>query len=61
MAQELLHYQPTADGRKGWHAQIAELVSIANEDPALGGTQGAGEPDPAVGHHVLGAGNGKAA
>jgi hypothetical protein len=32
-----LHYQPTTDGREGWHAQIAELVAIANEDPALGG------------------------
>jgi hypothetical protein len=37
MAQELLRYQPTADGREGWHARIAELVAIANEDPALGG------------------------
>jgi hypothetical protein len=37
MAQELLRYQPTADGREGWHARIAELVAIANEDPAQGG------------------------
>jgi hypothetical protein len=34
MAQELLRYQPTDDGREGWRAQIAELVAIANEDPA---------------------------
>jgi hypothetical protein len=34
MAQELLRYQPTADGREGWRARIAELVAIANEDPA---------------------------
>jgi hypothetical protein len=34
MAQELLCYQPTADGHEGWRAQIAELVAIANEDPA---------------------------
>jgi hypothetical protein len=27
----------------------------------LGGAQGAGDPDPAAGHHALGAGNGKAA
>jgi hypothetical protein len=37
MAQELLRYQPTDDGREGWCAQIAELVAIANEDPAQGG------------------------
>jgi hypothetical protein len=37
MAHELLRYQPTADEREGWHARIAELVTIANEDPALGG------------------------
>jgi hypothetical protein len=61
MAQELLRYQPTADGREGWRARITELVAIATEDPALGGAQGAGEPDPAVGHHALGAGDGKAA
>jgi hypothetical protein len=36
MAQELLRYQPTTDGREGWHARITELVAIANEDPALG-------------------------
>jgi hypothetical protein len=46
MAQELLRYQPTEDGREGWRAQIVELVAIANEDPALGGTQGARELDP---------------
>jgi hypothetical protein len=46
MAQELLCYQPTTDGREGWRARIAELVAIANEDPALGGAQGAGEPAP---------------
>jgi hypothetical protein len=34
MAQELLRYQPTADGREGCRARIAELVAIANEDPA---------------------------
>jgi hypothetical protein len=61
MAQELLHYQPTADGREGWRARIAELVAIANKDPALGGAQGVGEPDPAAGHRALGAGDGKAA
>jgi hypothetical protein len=52
MAQELLRYQPTADGREGWCARIVELVAIANKDLALGGAQGAGEPDPAAGHHV---------
>jgi hypothetical protein len=61
MAQELLRYQPTADGCEGWRARIAELIAIANEDPALGGAQGVGEPDPAVVHHTPGAGNGKAA
>jgi hypothetical protein len=61
MAQELLRYQPTMDGHEGWHARIAELVAIANEDPALGGAQGAGEPDPAPGHRAPGAGDGKAA
>jgi hypothetical protein len=61
MAQELLHYQPTADGHEGWRARIADLVAIANEDPALGGAQGAREPDPTAGHHAPGAGNGKAA
>jgi hypothetical protein len=61
MAQELLRYQPTVDGREGWRAQIAELVAIANEDPAQGGAQGAGEPDPAAGHRAPGAGDGKAA
>jgi hypothetical protein len=57
MAQELLRYQPTDDGREGWRTRIAELVAIANEDPA----QGAGEPDPAAGHRAPGAGDGKAA
>jgi hypothetical protein len=52
MAQELLRYQPTTDGREGWCARIAELVAIANEDPTLGGAQGAGEPDPVAGHHA---------
>jgi hypothetical protein len=61
MAQELLRYQPTLNGREGWRARIAELVVIANEDPALGGAQGTGEPDPVVGHRALGAGDGKAA
>jgi hypothetical protein len=61
MAQELLRYQPTVDGCEGWHTRIAELIAIANKDPALGGAQGAGEPDPAAGHHASGAGNGKAA
>jgi hypothetical protein len=61
MARELLCYQPTADGREGWRARIAELVAIANEDPALGGAQGAGEPDPVAGHRAPGARDGKAA
>jgi hypothetical protein len=60
MAQELLRYQPTVDGREGLRAQIAELVAIANEDPALGGAQGTGEPDPVAEHHARGAGDGKA-
>jgi hypothetical protein len=46
---------------RGWRARITELVTIANEDPALGGAQGVGEPDPAAGHHAPGAGDGKAA
>jgi hypothetical protein len=37
MAQELLCYQPTDDGREGWRARIAELIAIANEDPAQEG------------------------
>jgi hypothetical protein len=49
MAQELLCYQPTDDGREGWRARIAELIAIANEDPAQGGAPGVGEPDPAAG------------
>jgi hypothetical protein len=61
MVQELLRYQPTTDGREGWRARIAELVAIANEDPALGGAQGAGEPDPVAGHRVPGAGDGETA
>jgi hypothetical protein len=61
MAQELLRYQPTADGHEGWRARIAELVAIANEDSAQGGAQGAGEPDPAAGHRAPGAGCRKAA
>jgi hypothetical protein len=61
MVQELLRYQPTADGREGWRARIAELVTIANEDPALGGAQGAEGPDPAAGHRAPGARDGKAA
>jgi hypothetical protein len=61
MAQELLRYQPTVDGREGWRARIAELVAIANEVPAQGGAQGAGEPDPAAGHRAPGARDGKAA
>jgi hypothetical protein len=61
MAQELLRYQPTEDGREGWHARIAELIAIANEVPAQGGAQGAREPDPVVGHHAPGTGDGKAA
>jgi hypothetical protein len=61
MAQELLRYQPTADGHEGWHARITELVAIANKDPAQGGAQGAGEPDPTAGHRAPGAGDGKAA
>jgi hypothetical protein len=35
MAQELLRYQPTADGHEGWRAHITELVAIANKDLAL--------------------------
>jgi hypothetical protein len=61
MAQELLRYQPTDDGREGWRARIAELVAIANEDPAQGGAQGAGELDPATGRRAPGARDGKAA
>jgi hypothetical protein len=61
MAQELLRYQPTDDRREGWRTRIAELITIANEDPALGGAQGMGEPDPAPGHGTPGAENGKAA
>jgi hypothetical protein len=49
MAQELLRYQPTDDGREGWRARIAELIAIANEDPAQGGAQGTGDPDPVAG------------
>jgi hypothetical protein len=60
MAQELLRYQPTADGCEGWRARITELVAITNKDPALGGAQGAGEPDSAMGHRAPGAGDGKA-
>jgi hypothetical protein len=61
MAQELLRYQPTDDGHEGWRARIAELVAITNEDPAQGGAQGTGEPDPAMGRRAPGAGDGKAA
>jgi hypothetical protein len=60
MAQELLRYQPTSDGREGWRARIAELVAIANEDPAQGGAQGAGDPDPTAGRRATRAGDGKA-
>jgi hypothetical protein len=61
MVQELLRYQPTEGGCKGWLTQIAELIAIAKEDPALGVTQGAGMPNPAVGPHAPGARNGKSA
>jgi hypothetical protein len=61
MAQELLHYQPTDDGREGWRARIVELVAIANKDPAQEGAQGAGEPDPAAGRRAPGTRDGKAA
>jgi hypothetical protein len=61
MAQELLHYQPTDDGREGWRARITEIVAITHEDPAQGGAKGAGEPDPAAGRHAPGTGDGKAA
>jgi hypothetical protein len=61
MAQELLCYQPTADRHEGWRAQIVELDTIANKDPALGGAQGAGEPDPAARHRAPGTGDGQAA
>jgi hypothetical protein len=60
MVEELLRYQPTEDGREGWRARFAELVAIANEDPAQGGAQGVGEPDPAAGHHAPGVGDGNA-
>jgi hypothetical protein len=60
MAQELLCYQPTDDGREGWRTRIVELVAIANEDPAQGGARGTGDPDPAVGRRALGAGDGRA-
>jgi hypothetical protein len=60
MAQELLRYQPTDDGREGWRARITELVTITNEDPAQGGAQGAGNPDPAAGRCAPGAKDGKA-
>jgi hypothetical protein len=40
MSQELLHYQPLERGREAWLARIAELVVIANEDPALGKSSG---------------------
>jgi hypothetical protein len=49
MVQELLCYQPTDDGREGWRARVAELITITNEDLAQGGAQGAGEPDSVTG------------
>jgi hypothetical protein len=49
------------DGREAWRARIAELVAIVNKDPAQGGAQGAGKPDPAAGHRAPGAEDGKAA
>jgi hypothetical protein len=61
MAQELLRYQPTDDGREGWHARIAELITIANEDLAQGGALGAGDPDPVAGRCAPGARDGKPA
>jgi hypothetical protein len=61
MAQELLRYQPIDDGREGWRARIVKLIAITNEDPAQGGAQDAGEPDPVAGRRALGAGDGKAA
>jgi hypothetical protein len=61
MAQELLCYQPTEGGCEGWLAQIAELIAIANEDPALVVALGAGGPDPATGPRAPGARNGKSA
>jgi hypothetical protein len=61
MAHELLCYQPSDEGCEGWRARIAELIAIANEDPAQGGAQGTGEPDPAAGRRTPGAGDGKAA
>jgi hypothetical protein len=61
MAQELLRYQPTMDGREGWRARIVELVAIANEDSTQGEAQGAGEPDPVAGHRAPGTRDGKAA
>jgi hypothetical protein len=60
MAQELLCYQPTDDGREGWHARIAELIAIANEDPTQEGAQGMGNLDPVAGHRTPGAGDGRA-
>jgi hypothetical protein len=56
MAQELLRYQPTDDGHEEWRARIAELITIAKEDPA----QGAGEPDSVARRLAPGAGDGKA-
>jgi hypothetical protein len=61
MVQELLRYQPTADGREGWRARIIELVAITNEDPTQGGAQGTGDSDLAAGHRTPGTGHGKAA
>jgi hypothetical protein len=61
MVQELLRYQPTDDGHEGWRARIAELVAITNKDPAHGGAQGVGEPDPAAGCRAPGTGDGNAA
>jgi hypothetical protein len=58
MAQDFLRYQPNEGGREGWLAQIAKFVAIANEDPALGVTQGAGAPDLAARPHAPGVGNG---
>jgi hypothetical protein len=57
MAQELVRYHPTKGGREGWLAQIAELITISNEDLALGVAQGVGAPDPPAGPHAPRAGN----
>jgi hypothetical protein len=55
MAQEVLCYQPTDSDREGLLAQIAELITIANKDPALGVCRGAEAPDLPMGQQDQGA------